>query len=130
MCMPRRIRNRLRFVTDSDFALRRKENTILAVCQVGRNEYQYPRRQFAPQDLVLQRELTDLPSEFVQRRAGDEKQPGLVEVPHGMSLRKLKRHKKMTSFSHAGLRFGRQIPAASLRRGNWATVGRVVVAAA
>jgi hypothetical protein len=84
----------------------------------------HSRRQLAPQDFVLNLEVTDLPSEFLLCRAGNDQQQRPVDVPHGVNLRKLKHHKKMASFSHTGSRFGRPIPAAtfsvtaSLRRGH------------
>jgi hypothetical protein len=59
--------------------------------------HRHPRRQLAAEDLVLDLEIADLPSEFLLRRAGDKQQRS-VNVPHGANQRKLKRGKKMTSF--------------------------------
>jgi hypothetical protein len=76
--------------------------------------------------LVLNLEVTDLPGKLLLRRAGDDKQQRSVNVPHGVNLRKLKHHKELTSFSHTGSRFGRQIPDAAA----WTSNGPVVAIAA
>ena len=90
----------------------------------------HPRRQLAPQDLVLNLEVTDLPGEFLLCRAGDNEQQRTVDVPHGSILRKLKHHKEMTSFSHTGSRFGRQIPAATSASKSSQRLDHVTTAAA
>jgi hypothetical protein len=53
----------------------------------------YPRRQLAPQDLVVNLELADLTSEFLVRCARNNAQQRLVNISHGVNQRKLKHHK-------------------------------------
>jgi hypothetical protein len=80
--------------------------------------------------LVLDLEATNLPDEFLLGRSGEDEHQGPIDVPHRVNLRKLRRERKMASFSHTGSWFGRRILDGPLDRTASARLGHVRAAAA
>ena len=56
--------------------------------------------ELAPQNLVLDLEVTDLASQFFVRRGGDHVQDGLEDARHGVILLKCCTAKEMATFLH------------------------------
>jgi hypothetical protein len=59
-----------------------------------------PARELAPQNLILDLQVTDLASQFFVRRGGDHVQDGLEDARHDVSPRMCCTANEMATFLH------------------------------